>query len=54
MIDKKYKEFAEITFDLQEYLISVVTKEYYVMAKHNAWLMLMGLMETSDIITDDR
>lgn len=52
MTDKKYRELARVTLDLQEYFISVATEEYYEYkrVRHNAWLMLIGLIETSDLI----
>ena len=50
MTDKKYRQLAEITLVFQKYFISVVTEEYYTSVKHAAWLQLIGLMETSDLI----
>lgn len=50
MTDKKYRELARATSDLQEYFISVATEEPYIRVRHAAWLNLIGLIETSDII----
>lgn len=50
MTDKKYRQLAKIAFDLQEYFIDVATEEYHEGVKHTTWLMLIGLMETWDMI----
>lgn len=49
----KYKRLAKIVVDQQEYFVSVVKEEYFESVRHSTWLLLMGLMETEDTISDD-